>query len=318
VFSSLTKFEETEFRGNSLFLRTELQGEVSFDSAQFIGTTDFTPTGFRDRVSFYRSAFGPNSVTLFDGQYMGHDSEMFSSVADFTRMRIAQPCEVRFRKVSLHQCKFLETDVTRIQFTDVQWPRKGRFVSRAICHDESAHDSRYETQLLSQLYRRLQHNHIADYQYSLAGDFYVGEQVAMRREQWREQRYLSWLLNWAYFLASQYGQNIRVPFAWLVTALLVFPMLFLFGGIKLDKVHETNYGLLWSWNPLDLIFFSTAYWESVAVNLGIISLNRSSISDHLTDIFQQNVLVLTEVILVVTFVTLLLLALRRKFKRKSF
>jgi hypothetical protein len=253
-------------------------------------------------------------------------------------MKLNAAKSVIFRKADLSKCLFLETDVTRINFVDVTWGGAGWPARRKAVYDElrPSHDwqdwlelskdyrkncwkpLKYDYNLLAQLYRRLQQNYIDSYQYTEAGDFYIGEQEMRRKARGPILSILS--VAFLYKIVSYYGERYFLPFWWLLATVFLFPLWLLFDGVKLAPepggIADTiNYD--WSWSFADLMIFRSDFWNCVGANLAACTFNRSGGTALITSWHQQLVLIL-EVILIITFVTFFILALRRRYKRKSF
>jgi len=352
-FSVGARFSSVRFYGAAIFTGSEFLGDVNFDAAVFSGLSTFRDARFRGNTTFVLAVFrkavefrncsvADNAHLLFDGwEHLVNFPTMFHDDADFTAMQCDESSRFIFRKVSLSNCRFLETDVTRIQFTDVVWALRQSLIepfARKAIRDEFWPDPnwlqwdkskdeksdleppRFQHNLIAAVYRQLQANYIRNFQYAEAGDFYIGEQEAMRRATTRWHPY--YWTNWLYRIVSYYGESFLRPFAWLLLTVLVFPAILLLGGVNLDTnltspvpANATNYD--WSWLPSDFLLLRHDYWDVFWLNLSFVSFDRSIIGRCLFEPYQRG-LVVIETVLIVTLVTFFLLALRRAFKRKSF
>jgi len=294
------------FEGDSCFVSVVFSGPMVIVSA-FLGHSDFSECKINGTDTF-----------LIDGDGKSNNI-VFRSRADFVDMRVQKPENVRFRKLSLENCAFLETDVSRFEFINVQWARKGR---RKAVYDELAPDrewydwkkfedsdpeneqkvvsgpepQKYQFPLIAQLYRRLQKNYINNYRYSEAGDFYIGEQEMMRKAKgsgWKVWRRV-FCTNFLYKYISYYGESFLLPFFWMQAVLFLSPLYLIHDGIM-----------------------KAGYWDAFWKNLSFVTFNRADISKYVTEPYQQGIVIIESLLLVV-LVTFFILALRRQYKRKTF
>lgn len=269
---------------------------------------------------------------------------MFSAEADFISCIFGEPRNIKFRKVSLEKCQFLETDVSAVQFIDVTWDKKRKLIwsKRNAVYDESHPDNlwliwknpkttepkyeppKFQYHLIAQLYRRLQANYINNYRYSEAGDFYIGEQEMVRKAKGKVGQYLS--TNFLYKIISYYGESFTLPLFWLAFVLLLLPAVLLYDGINLNTavqnptVAETvNYE--WSWSPGDFLPVNgdsrRDYWEAFKANFSLIAYSRSDIGKYLPE-SGTRFIVTIESLIIIALLAFFLLALRRQYKRKTF
>jgi hypothetical protein len=116
-------------------------------------------------------------------------------------------------------------------------------------------------------------------------------------------------------LASYYGQSVLLPLVWLFFTFLLFPLYQILDGIKLGSDNLfTNYDLSF---PGEFLFFSTDYWRTVAKNLQLVTLNHGDVAECLPELYQQFFLTI-ETLWVIVLTAFFVLALRRRFRRKSF
>jgi uncharacterized protein YjbI with pentapeptide repeats len=353
TFSGEADFWSAMFSGDADFREATFSGNADFREATFSGKTWFHSTRFKKPVGFAHCKVAKEAEVVFDGEELREvNEEMFLGEADFTSCSFAEPKNIKFRKVSLQKCKFLETDVSAVQFVDVTWEEKPKYFglsSRNAVHDEVSNktDNNYNLiaqlyrrlqakrnavrdeasnkknnnySLIAQLYRRLQANYINNYNYAEASDFYIGEQEMMRKAKGKIRQYLS--TSFLYKLISYYGESYWQPLILLSFVLLFFTGIFLYNGINLGStpqastVAETvNYE--WSWSPRDFLLVKSDYWEAFAVNFLLITFIRSEISEHLPSTWMRFVIGI-ESLIVIALVTFIILALRRRFKRKTF
>jgi uncharacterized protein YjbI with pentapeptide repeats len=104
-----TSFDGAHFRGDwTSFKGTQFSsGETLFQEATFMGRANFTRATFREKVAF----FGTITNSVFSSQ----------ARAEFGDSRIEKPELLTFNTVLLHAGWFINVDVRKVDFTDVQW-----------------------------------------------------------------------------------------------------------------------------------------------------------------------------------------------------
>ena len=344
-FSGAVWFSFAKFSAAANFSCAQFSQSASFAGAVFSGETLFDAAVFKEWVDFTMCEATVGSRLVFDGEFLKDRNRiMFHGTAAFIKLSLADPKGIIFSRINLEKCSFLETDISEAQFTDVEWPEKGGFFEwgkRKVVCDEIYPDwkwlkwnkathrdilgvmeepPKYQHNLVAQLYRRLQANYISNYRFPEAGDFYIGEQEMMRKAKGKIRQYLC--TNFLYKIISYYGESFTLPLLWLLLTLFVFPALLLYGGVNLDYDSQTtgfvetvNYD--WTWSPKDLLPLKNDYWKAFAVNISFVTFHRSEIGEYLPEIGQR-VIVNLQILLVIALAAFFLLALRRKFKRKSF
>jgi uncharacterized protein YjbI with pentapeptide repeats len=210
-FSRDAGFTNVEFSGKANFLRAKFSGDAFFTSAKFKGNTDFRSSRFQGRTLFISDNGSDGLIETFsltDPKY----------VIDFTDLIIEKPETALFRNCDLSRCKFLGTDLRRIEFTNVTWSRiESRLgVNDEILAKKSKDKSNYPH--IEQLYRQLKQNYEDRKDYERARDFHYGEKE-MRRRNPNASPGLRILLT-IYWAVSGYGERYVRPLIWI--ALLVF------------------------------------------------------------------------------------------------
>jgi len=186
------------------------------------------------------------------------------------------------------------------------WPQR-------TTHAKASHRSDVQYVLVANLYKQLQRNYIADYSYAESGQFYQGEQEMIRKAKGKWRRFFC--ANNAYRWISLYGESFGLPLFWLVLTLLVFPVYLLFNGFSVGADSaRIRYELFWSG---DFLFPISDYLTAFGKNILFVSFQRGDLSDCLSGVWPQ-VFVTAETIWIVALVTFFVLALRRRFRRKSF
>lgn len=336
AFLGAAVFNRATFSGVAHFIGAEFSGAANFSEAVFSGEADFIEAEFSGAADFSLAKF--SGAANFDAE--GNKDRMFLDEANLTTCSLLLPEKIKFRKVSLANCRFLETDMSQVQFIDVTWAKKPKFVKwlprRKAVHDEvSISDNWFkwlrckikrekeppkpEYNLIAQLYRHLQANYINNYRYTEASDFYVGEQEMMRKAKgsgwmvWRR-----WVCtNFVYKWISYYGESFILPLAWLAVTLFGSALYLLLDGINPSSSPsgaEINYDLC---AEGEFFLLNSAYWQVFVRNLSFVTFNRADVSRSLPEWYQLGIVTL-ENIVVVVLVTFFVLALRRRYKRKGF
>jgi hypothetical protein len=237
TFSGRVNFFRATFTGEANFLRTTFTGEANFEETDFSARVDFLCTNFAARANFKRSQF--RGRTLFTGGHVAEEPQLcplFSRATDvdFRDLVIASPESLSFRHVDFRTCRFLNTDLRKIELTGVHWPenpvrwrKKG---TRRVVYDEIASPPGAEPwEELERLYRELKQNYDDRRNYSRAGDFHYGEKEMQRRN-----LRTSWSLKiflWLYWLVSGYGERILRPLLWSLGLLVLASLAYLLLGL---------------------------------------------------------------------------------------
>lgn len=242
-------FRKFVFQGNAHFSGVKFNGDVSFEEAKFRGGADFGGAKFGGSVDFRAAQF--SSRTLFDYAFWDDDIKVI-----FTDV-IVEPLDViTFRNTDLRTCRFLGTDLRKIEFTKVMWPRKG---GRFRVYDEDVElkegESREWTHI-EKLYRDLKQNYEDRRDYERASDFHYSEKEMRRKNKKGAHLGLRFLLT-LYWLVSGYGERWIRPLIWAAGLLVVCAVLYLFLPAGL---HPKNGGaaLVWTslWDWLRSAFYS--------------------------------------------------------------
>ncbi len=282
-FNGKVKFEETKFFKEAGFLKVKFKSLVEFHKAEFNIEADFTTNfssarfgdvadfsesifsnyvdfgdaWFKEKANFFCTRFDRSvsfkeatfeSRAIFEGNRQ-KKIDVFPDTANhnFTNVNFGQSGQVLFKQVYLGKTAFLDTNVSKVDFTDVGWAEdelENRFISwltrlanykRYIVHDEIiARSENRDYELVEKLYRQLKLNFEAKGYYNRAGDFHYGE-MEMRRLQKKLQK------NWfkrrvsvvaLYKYVSGYGEWYGLPLIWLVALIFILPSFYLLSGME--------------------------------------------------------------------------------------
>ena len=129
AFSGKANFSYAAFSGNANFSSVAFSGNANFSSAAFSGEqAQFTSASFEKTVDFSNTQFllpasdSPNAVRFVSNSF---DQAVFSN-ATVDRPLLFDNCRIgdgklRFYRMDLKWCNFLETGMERIEFIDSTW-----------------------------------------------------------------------------------------------------------------------------------------------------------------------------------------------------
>ncbi len=131
AFTMVTFTKEVEFSGaqfpqGAWFLRAVFQSAAVFQDTHFEGKVHFCHSRFGGRTLFTPSQ-EPGAEPIFAGAH----------VVDFQAVVIDLPETFSFRHADLRRCRFLDTDLRKVELTGVLWPRLGNWFGGRLCvYDE--------------------------------------------------------------------------------------------------------------------------------------------------------------------------------------
>ena len=237
TFSERTYFPRATFSEKTDFRGATFSGEVHFQGATFRDLADFSQTVFTGSVKLSYATF--HGMAVFAGYAPDEQGQLENAPAgrifagvevDFTRVRLAPLDAVSFRNADLRKMRLLDTDVRKIEFTSVRWPKK---IGKTCVYDEKHYDDvlyqglreqrppggdllfmrdwkqRVPYGKLERLYRELKQNHEDRKDYAQGGDFHYREKEMQRRspKTTRGRRLLLTL----YKTFGGYGERVGPP-----------------------------------------------------------------------------------------------------------
>jgi uncharacterized protein YjbI with pentapeptide repeats len=230
-FGRKAEFASAKFQSDAMFNSAEFTGEASFWQATFGGGTDFGAATFHSEAHFNHAVFADEVV------FVGEDNlKVFSDTADtdFRWVRFHGAKKVLFQHVFLGRARFLNADVRRVDFTDVEWPKRpgGRFAVWDEFRPEGEGEEK-DYALIGKLYRQLKHNYEEQRDPITAGDFHFGEMHMRRLSNPPKNRFARFLKRNLSFLAfyrwiSGYGEDYILPLVWIAGVILVFAAAFVY------------------------------------------------------------------------------------------
>jgi len=209
---------------------------------------DFVGARFAGSVKFLETKFKPKPA--------GADHEPDADREPcpvFGSATFEKPEHVKFYGTDLRRALFHDCDVSRVEFSNVDW-RKRRNGKRMVFDEEvDLSDNAAEAlrlyegereernyRVIAELYQRLKKNYDDRCDYWTAGDFHYGEMEMKRLSSPLKSKALRWvhrnlgLVAW-YRYASEYGESYVRPGLWLIPVLLGFALLYSAAGLLFDS-----------------------------------------------------------------------------------
>lgn len=242
TFNGETSFTNATFAKKAMFNMTSFKEEVSFFQATFTEEADFRGTTFSSGANFEQAKFNGTGVNFYCSTFRGRT--LFSSrreedrtvpifsdaEVDFRQVLIDPPDALSFREADLRKFRFLDTDLRKVGFTGVLWPKIG---GRFGVYDEiaplEAGGSRPWARL-EKLYREIKQNYEDRRDYERAGDFHYGEKEMRRRNP--ETPFLLRFFLTLYWMFSGYGERYVRPLIWAGVLLAVSTVGYLALGLS--------------------------------------------------------------------------------------
>ncbi|MFC1537494.1 hypothetical protein ACFL4P_01560, partial [Gemmatimonadota bacterium] len=300
------------------FIDSKFRRQAYFHGAKFNGRIEFE--GFRENEE--RRAM---NHCFYDSAYLGGIEQ-------------GEKAKVIFNKVDLSRTSFLDTDIENFTFRDINWhsptpkqpwlPRREKVLFDEFRHlhpeawekDEQPKEPDYSK--LAENYSQLVLNYEKKRDFISAHEFRIGEMEVRRKHvgakaspRWRKIR--TWLNAYSlYRILSNYGTSYWHALAVLAVMLAGFSFAFLFSGFRPLSAQG---------NPLEVINYSFKFdlsyaWQaiydygrSVLFSLSILTFQRSRFFVPAGACSQLWLFLAT--ICFYSQVTLLLLAIRRRFKQ---
>jgi len=251
IFCENVNFGTSKFIGSGVFERAVFKKEVSFRRATFMDEANFWRSEFGGKTSFFQ--------TRFDGQvFFGYGTfPKDPNLMIFIDTKFNSSKEVRFAKVDLSNTLFRYTNLTHINFSNVNWPvtsklrGKRRLVFDEINIDKNSKLSITEAESgsyadVKNLYQQLTRNYEERRRFSEAGDFYFGEMECYRKSN-VFRRFLPSLTN-LYRMSSAYGQRYVRAGIVLLLLIITFSALHMLFGLQPREqsavYHKIHYSLL--------------------------------------------------------------------------
>lgn len=326
TFNQNADFRDTVFAKEANFWNSTFDQHADFRYAIFVERATLSATTFKQNAYFANTTFNGNATfsqaTFTD--YGDFTLAAFHLIADFAESRFIEPTHALFRQVNRPhdgkpvpgglRARFLRCGIEKFLFSDVDWYYKG---GRMVLQDEL--DVREGKgggpQLVAEVYRQLVANFQSARSYPLAEDCIIG---AMEMNRIDPRHFLFGRFHsasrfyknhkWArcigqqfsvlnlYRLSSKYGSSYKRAFF-----CLVFLILF-FAGILSAKVSPViqDSGL------------RSVLKDGLLASVEIATFQRNPVHSPRTD--SGRLVAAAETVAITGQLTLLLLALRRRFR----
>jgi uncharacterized protein YjbI with pentapeptide repeats len=338
-FTQFVRFYRSTFEQSASFQGTKFMQTADFIGVTFAQNANFNAATFTQKVSFARAQFlGPAE---FRETHFRRDEEPLPGPI-FSLAGFFQPEAVIFYKTYLGRALFYNCDVSRVNFSSVEWRRrKGSrkwMVFEEEVHLEAAPDLKPTESsaderhywLIVELYQQLKKNYDGRQDYGTGGDFHYGELEMKRLATRRKNNAVRWLVQHSrlvalYKFASQYGESYVRPGVLFVAALLLFALLYPVAGLRYEPKNDLG-GNVSSIEPV-ILSYSNPDQQGVGPIQARVKLFGSSCLTALEiAAFQKEpaykpvrtwgrALTLIEMLLTSTLAGLFFLAVRRQFRR---
>jgi uncharacterized protein YjbI with pentapeptide repeats len=337
TFTQAATFRVATFTQDADFSGAAFAGSADFRDAVFTGPARFAPLAksegeeakpceFKNRVLFQDARF--QDYADFREAVFG---ESGSSTARpvFSLARFEKPERVTFYKTWLGQTLFVNCDVSKLNFSGVEWGRCG---SRRQLYEETvpldgeaaeplkpppgSHDER-NYHLIAETYHQLKKNYDSRGDPWRANDFHYGEMEMLRLSSHWPRIGLTAI----YKHLSQYGLSVKRPAVCLAIVLLLCTLLYPLAGLRprtqtvppAPQVKPITYWNLpeatgWVPRPVRL------WRHSAMTTLAVASLQREA-AYYEPHYGWGRFLGILELALTSTLAALFILAVRRQFKR---
>ena len=331
IFDEGADFSRALFKGDATFFIAQLKGPVDFGSAEFHKRAVFNSTRFFEDALFTFAVF--NGETDFQRASFGglltldfvvvKDTLTFALIQDYKQeqgfgvdgalwmsgARIDHPENVSFQSLSLRPSWFVNVDVRKFNFIEVDWKELSHARFRYDIRDDIAYLEKSSVEipyrLLSITYRQLANNAEESHRYRQASIFRYFSMDVLRREDPSFRAVLS--LDWWYWFASGYGELAGRALLILLLLIFLFGCAYLIVGFSrsTDKIRSAPTADV-TGAPIRPVSAAFLYSSEV------LTLQKPE-PKPLTA--SARILVTLETILGPTQLALLALAIRRKFMR---
>jgi len=350
-FTQSAYFYRAEFSKYATFVAATFMQGADFSGATFAGASDFRHAVFGGTARFAPSAKSEGEEAKpceFKNRALFQDAR-FQDYADFREAVFGEPGNstvrpvfslarfekserVTFYKTWLGQTLFVNCDVSKVNFSDVEWGRCGSrrqlYEETVPLDDEAAEPlkppagkgDKRNYRLIAETYHQLKKNYDSSGDPWRANDFHYGEMEMLRRS----SRWPRVGLTALYRHASLYGLSMARPLAWLAGVLLLLTLLYPLAGLRpvaartqaalpVTQVKPITYWNLpeatgWVPRPLRLL------GHSFMTTLAVASLQREA-AYYEPAYGLGRFLGILELALTSTLAALFILAVRRQFKR---
>lgn len=341
TFEDKVDFEESSFGNKADFAGSEFKGKANFKKARFTNGVNFAGCRFRKCSHFDSSSLAGESsfggtlfvehtsfmYVTFDGVIRFNNGKIddyghycFMDETYFNHIVVKDKAVFILDNVDLSKASFVNSDVSKINFSDVRWHKDGY---RFALYDEFQKDCDHEK--VAENYNQLVINYEGKRNFKMAEHFHIGEMEMYRKQRGRNAKFKfgKYIREWfnshaLYRLLSNYGTSYWQGTIVLLLLIFIFSGIFLLTGIKTttgDAQQFIEYDL-WRDNEhirASLLQVSSDFWTALLYTLGILTFQKEKFAIAFSEwsYFWTFIAVIT----LPAQGALLLFALRRRFKR---
>ena len=314
TFKKVT-FRFAKFEGETYFYNAEFEGETYFSYSTFRNTVHFEDTRFNGNTSFYNTVFEDRAYFEGKKDLLGNENLCLNEVTDWSYVRFLKLKLIDFTSVDFSKCKLSYADFSSVNLVDIRWAMKKK---RRIIYDEIENEKNINYPIVENVYRRLKKNYENSGDYPYAGDFHYGEMEMKRRAQNKFFRWFS--LTTLYKIFSGYGEKVWLSVLWLVLFFLLFTFSYLFTGLESGTLlsvsgnHEIiEYNFAFDFRSDSVQEFFSDSYTALSHSFEVIFLKREKLFETFTN--TGRIFEVLQVLSIMIFITLSILALKRKFHR---
>lgn len=302
IFLDKAEFVKARFNKTASFAHATFRSRGFFAGAKFEQEANFGWTVFEGEVSFFGVNFAQKAFFIGD-----NNSHCFKKECDFRLLFLSGDAKVVFEKTNLSKTRFLDTNLEGINFRDVEWCKEGKRKS-ALWDEfrpiEEGEEKERNYEKIAENYRQLVLNYESKRDFDTAEDFHVGEMEMRRKKRgpgvkWPWLRWLREQLNTYNFyrILSNYGTSYVQALIVLGIFIMFFSAIFFSVGFRpvSEGVPELNFG------------------RAILLTLSVVTFQRERFYEPIDD--WGRFWLYFSVFVLTAQVALLLLAIRRRFKR---
>jgi hypothetical protein len=213
-------FTKTTFEKKVSFQNSNFLFVTQFSNAKFKGSADFRETEVKNSILFNDATF--ESYARFSSKTNNHQLWNYGGL-NFSSVEVERPERIFFQSIPLKPDSFVNTDIRKFDFTDIQWETKdfawdwARFKDTDSQKDEArVRKTNYVS--LEKKYRQFATYAEENNDYESASNFRYTAFDIQRITPWYGR--LPVTLLWWYKWTSRYGEN------WIWCAILLLALLF--------------------------------------------------------------------------------------------
>jgi hypothetical protein len=225
AFEAAAEFPLVTFGAEAYFRSVVFRSRADFTAASFRLEGDFSETSFRSKARFTQAIFG---------NYMNFSGNEYGGFLDLQYARVENPEHISFRTVALRSVWFINVDVRKFNFINVDWIGD-------VSQDASVLRERRVSAphaLLATTYRNLAINAEESNRPEEASRFRYMALESRRKATWHG--FAFWKLGWWYWITSGYGERPGRALMLLVYTCFIFGLFYTQVGFARWKPSPAN------------------------------------------------------------------------------